>query len=1205
MDLAGVVASLNIAIASKADSNSVYSQGQINTFLQNLETQSDLASKLSNLASVSALQNTQSQVALNTSSISAIQAQVAADVTQTQLQAAVAPLATQAALTAATSLVSSQGSAIDDLQMKVATAVQPADLSAAVTPLVSKALLDSMVAPLASKADVITAAAPLVKTSDFTAALALKADVSSTHDSLTTVNTALTATSTALTGLQESIATCVHTSDLQLALTPYVSTSLLASTVAPLASTTALANGLAPKANSSDVNASLDSIHSSISTLQTTLATAVQPAALASAVAPLATKDVLAATVAPLASSADLSSGLALKANSVDMQAALALKADHTLVEAELSGYTKVADFAPVQAAQVAATQWIAQSGASQSYVQGIQATLQAEINNCPTMTSVVTAIESITSSLTHSSGSGSASTVTTQDAAISLPIENAGASYKFLLTSSTGSGPNELQLWKGATEAAAITHDVAGDHVDIKMDLKAPTATIPALTVSSIKLGSTDLQTSLSALAPLNAPVFTGSVSGITAAMVGLGSVDNTTDAKKPISTATQNALTLKAPLVDPSFSGTVSGISAAMVGLGSVNNTSDAAKPISTAAQAALNLKAPLAGPIFTGTLKADIIKANEVDLGASLANVQTSLSSLLPKSSPFYSGILQNTDGSFCVSATGGVASTSLSTPSISLNGRDLAQSLATMSIATSAAQADAIAAQITASSATTTANTAFALAQTVNVGSSSFSVPAGLYISDADARDRGNIAQGKPYVDQAGLVQVSQLPPAQYYYDIGNAAFTNGKKGISMASNVSGGGGDITVEAWVNFYQLQQLVVFDLGEPAQNSGNLTFGLTGGGKPYVSVQGQFFTTSLLTPPTKQWIHLGVQLQTYNSVYFVNLLFNGAVYNLGQFTKNSVNWGSVLMIGQQLSGDYPLSGGISNVRVSTSAVYANPWTSVPLFYPLAFPLLAASSTVILLQGRGPSNAKNPLQTITELTQINSLYAPVLYSNIPPSLAGVMDVSSGWLSKTVSWSWTNLTLEAWIKAPGQGQLPVTTPLGILFDTRLPMTSSPSNAVLCYIHQDGTLGLFTPAAGALYSLGTATLPINSWTHVAWVLNSGTWSAFIDGIMVGSKPNSTILAGTSATNIIIGGDAEHMNLTYSKFKGTIFQPMVTAKAKYTTNFVPANDLSIGASSDPVLLFVNPGVSGGFQDLVTGASMTMGGTAITPAVRYLTY
>eukprot|EP01031_Cornospumella_fuschlensis_P025587 gene25587-30898_t len=49
-----------------------------------------------------------------------------------------------------------------------------------------------------------------------------------------------------------------------------------------------------------------------------------------------------------------------------------------------------------------------------------------------------------------------------------------------------------------------------------------------------------------LSAL--LNNPTFTGTVSGVSKAMVGLPSVDNTADMAKPISTATQTALDLKA---------------------------------------------------------------------------------------------------------------------------------------------------------------------------------------------------------------------------------------------------------------------------------------------------------------------------------------------------------------------------------------------------------------------------------------------------------------------------------------------------------------------------------------------------------------------------------------------------------------------------------------------------------------------------------
>ena len=64
----------------------------------------------------------------------------------------------------------------------------------------------------------------------------------------------------------------------------------------------------------------------------------------------------------------------------------------------------------------------------------------------------------------------------------------------------------------------------------------------------------ATTVSTSLGLKAPINDPVFTGTVGGISKSMVGLGNVDNTSDANKPVSTATQTALDLKLNLTDPS---------------------------------------------------------------------------------------------------------------------------------------------------------------------------------------------------------------------------------------------------------------------------------------------------------------------------------------------------------------------------------------------------------------------------------------------------------------------------------------------------------------------------------------------------------------------------------------------------------------------------------------------------------------------------
>ncbi len=152
---------------------------------------------------------------------------------------------------------------------------------------------------------------------------------------------------------------------------------------------------------------------------------------------------------------------------------------------------------------------------------------------------------------------------------------------------------------------------------------------------------------------APLESPTFTGSVSGITKAMVGLSNVENTADLAKPISSATQTALDLKAStttlatkenaankstatdlgagatsdilfptqkavktyvdglvnsggvqdggiltrhLADLAVTNAkvATGIDKSKVGLGNVDNTADIDKPVSTAVADALNLKA-----------------------------------------------------------------------------------------------------------------------------------------------------------------------------------------------------------------------------------------------------------------------------------------------------------------------------------------------------------------------------------------------------------------------------------------------------------------------------------------------------------------------------------------------------------------------------------------------------------------------------------
>ena len=191
------------------------------------------------------------------------------------------------------------------------------------------------------------------------------------------------------------------------------------------------------------------------------------------------------------------------------------------------------------------------------------------------------------------------------------------------------------------------------------------PASSIPS---SAINGGVTQsyIDTSLNLKANLASPTFTGTVGGITQSMVGLGNVDNTSDANKPISTATQTALDLKASItyvdaslnMKPSFSQVDASLNLKPVFSqvdASLNLKSDITyvdaslnlkpafsqvdaslnlksnityvdaslnlKPAFSQVDASLNLKANLESPIFTGTVTAPKLTSGDASFNGNV--------------------------------------------------------------------------------------------------------------------------------------------------------------------------------------------------------------------------------------------------------------------------------------------------------------------------------------------------------------------------------------------------------------------------------------------------------------------------------------------------------------------------------------------------------------------------------------------------------
>jgi hypothetical protein len=193
-------------------------------------------------------------------------------------------------------------------------------------------------------------------------------------------------------------------------------------------------------------------------------------------------------------------------------------------------------------------------------------------------------------------------------DASVSAGVPDATSNTigKIQLTGDLSGTATSPEVATGAISTAKIANNAITD-AKVANGISASKVGLGNVdnTSDAAKPISTATQTALDLKAPLASPTFTGTVAGITKTMVGLGNVDDTTDLNKPVSTATQTALDLKAPLASPTFTGTVAGITKTMVGLGNVDDTTDLNKPVSTATQTALDLKAPLASPTFTGTV------------------------------------------------------------------------------------------------------------------------------------------------------------------------------------------------------------------------------------------------------------------------------------------------------------------------------------------------------------------------------------------------------------------------------------------------------------------------------------------------------------------------------------------------------------------------------------------------------------------------
>ena len=208
--------------------------------------------------------------------------------------------------------------------------------------------------------------------------------------------------------------------------------------------------------------------------------------------------------------------------------------------------------------------------------LEWVSPTVYATVANLSTLSNTVTDISGNASTLSNTVTTLSAN-VSTLSNTVALKANIASPALTGVPTAPTAANTvNNTQI---ATTAYVKT--VIGDLINSAPETLDTLGEIASSLANNNTLSST-LTTSIALKAPLADPTFTGTV---------------TIPAGASISGF--------ATLADPTFTGNVAGITKTMVGLGSVDNTTDLGKPISNATQTALDLKAPLANATFTGTI------------------------------------------------------------------------------------------------------------------------------------------------------------------------------------------------------------------------------------------------------------------------------------------------------------------------------------------------------------------------------------------------------------------------------------------------------------------------------------------------------------------------------------------------------------------------------------------------------------------------
>lgn len=408
------------------------------------------------------------------------------------------------------------------------------------------------------------------------------------------------------------------------------------------------------------------------------------------------------------------------------------------------------------------------------------------------------------------------------------------------------------------------------------------------------------------------------------------------------------------------------------------------------------------------------------------------------------------------------------------------------------------------------------------------------------------------------------------------------YFNGSSYLAVGGGMpSGSGTAFTMECWI------YVTSFSGGYDAITRGDPGFdwGVTDLGEIKLDQTGvgAICASAANTIKLSTWYHVAVTRSTGN-VY--KIWVNGSVVATSSTYSNGVAANSTIGY-SSFSASHYFKGYISNFRVTASEVYTNTFT------PPTTPLTAISGTSLLTcqSNRFIDNSSNNFAITVNGTPSVQRFSPFsptsAYSTSSIGGSGYFNGSTDWLqianNAAFDFGASNFTVEAWIYVTGgsgadreifcmnQGAYPSG------YEWALALNSS--NKVMFNFLGSSFVNM----------VGTTTIALNTWYHVAAVRNGSTVTLYVNGVAETTAAAQTIQ--TTGSAITIGRDLENVG-GGRFFTGYISDVRVNkGTAVYTANFTPPSaPLTAVTNTQFLSSMTNAGIldNAEMNDLVTVGS-----------------